>query len=56
MAEWSACWTNSLAVPVSSNALTTTWICLMVVLYIVQTLGHACKQPNGLPTASSWDS
>lgn len=31
-AEWSACQTHDLAVPGSSAALTTTWICFLVSL------------------------
>ena len=45
MAEWSARRTRNPAVPGSSPALATCWIC--VLSSRVQILGHACKEPTG---------
>ena len=51
MADWSAPWTPNLAVPGSSSALATCWICSR--LSRVQILGHAksgCLPPVGVFT------
>ena len=45
MDEWSARRTRNLAVPGSSPALVTCWICSRSSR--VQILGHACKKPTG---------
>ena len=45
MAEWSARRTRNPAVPGSSPALATCWICARSSR--VQILGHACKKPTG---------
>ena len=52
VAEWSAPRTRNPAVPGSSPALATCWICARS--FRVQILGHACKQPTGclLPVGS----
>ena len=56
VAEWSACRTRNPAIPGSSPALITTWIYLFPArLPRIQILGHASKQPTGLPPAR-WDS
>ena len=50
MTEWSARRTRTPAVPGSSPALATCWICSRSSR--VQILGHACKIANWLPPAS----
>ena len=53
LAEWSVCRTCNPAVPGSSPALTTTWICFSVAPS--SNRHHACKEPSGSPHRS-WDS